>query len=516
MNRNLLNLSITLGLGLSFFGLQGCNVTFVQLQRTPSAFPNAQWVQNQIRNQINTINTDWQNNILNADMAAVLKDNDLRIQWLAQQDQNAVNPPQDLNPGQTTILTAMLRDNAGMIRDAVSNNTQWSQTFQNKWDSKFEGSNESLSQCYLDIHIRRQQARLDQAVESGKWSPDQAQDINERLQIVRNMEMDDYRQNSRLYLTADQIYDLRRMIDDNYRYMDFRARHAHSDWNRDHYDSWDTQMNQQPNPYVSSWNQPPAWTANTSRPSTAPQGNYPPPRNAGQIWQPSAQNNSTAPQGGNPPARGWNKIIPTATPLPQVQAPIPTPTPMPQAPPAHLFAPTPIPQPSAPNQPTTAPPSDHRPEVTPVTAAQSPNQHDMNNKGQSSSDFTRGRRRAGHNQENPSSDQVPGPASEPAATNNANPNQAQTDNTPDTASSPKNQSPRHQHGTEGDDQKAPQVNPNRQWDNPHEKGPASKEAPDESVSPDQKDKSTSSEAPVSQSQTTGPSQQATPSQTQTP
>jgi|GEM_PF-2431445 len=272
MSLKFLNSLFILLTGLFFTCLQGCDVNLPEVQQTSNPYPNARMIQVQIKSQINLINADLQNGTLGPDMASVLKDNDMKIHWLGKQDQNVVNPPQDLDPGQTAALTLMLNDNTGMMNDALANTNAWNQSFQGGWDLGYVGANPNLVQCYLDIHIRRQQARLDKAVQSGQLTPDQAQDINERLQIVRNNEVDDYRQNGRLLLSGGQIQDLRQMTDDNYRYMDFRDHDVQSAWSDDRYGNWNVQYSQQSNTYVSGWNPPPAWVSTASR----PQGNYPP------------------------------------------------------------------------------------------------------------------------------------------------------------------------------------------------------------------------------------------------
>jgi len=293
MNHKNLAVLCLLMFGSLLFGLQGCDITYTVVNQAPDPYANAHSIQRRAQFQIDRVNTAWQANQLNADMAAVLKDNDFRIYWLAKQEVDANNPPQDINANQTYNLQMMLADNDNNINDAIARHDQWAQAFQGGWDAGYNAPSQPLNQCYLTYQLQRQETQVNNAVAAGQLTPNQAQDIRGRIQVVLNVQMNYYRQNGRLTLTDDQSQELRRMTDDNERYLAFRTRRPDDQWNGDRYEKWG-QRNQEPqNNTPPAWRQNPPAAApqvqakNNTAPSTAPAEKAGPVRDSGTSPAPS-------------------------------------------------------------------------------------------------------------------------------------------------------------------------------------------------------------------------------------
>ncbi len=361
MNHKNLAVLCLLMFGSLLFGLQGCDITYTVVNQAPDPYANAHSIQRRAQFQIDRINTAWQANQLNADMAAVLKDNDFRIYWLAKQEVDANNPPQDIDANQTYNLQMMLADNDNNINDAIARHDQWAQAFQGGWDSGYNAPSQPLNQCYLTYQLQRQETQVNNAVAAGQLTPDQAQDIRGRIQVVLNVQMNYYRQNGRLNLTDDQAQELRRMTDDNERYLAFRTRRPDDEWNGDRYEKWG-QRNQEPQNHTV-----PAWRQNP--PAAASQNNNQPQRPAGQpVGVGNVQPQTQAP--------AQNNIAPTATPLPQAVAPVDRPRPV------RDSGTSPAVQPPAQSQPASSVPTAQPPAPTkPVAPAQASAGNGPANKG---------------------------------------------------------------------------------------------------------------------------------------
>lgn len=339
----------------------GCNVHWTVVQDN---FPNFHLIERRANFQDQQIGNAVQTDQLARPYAQALSDNLDLIRHLAWEYQNGTEgQPQDLSAPQTRFLGILLNDNQSAINDALTRQSQWANAFQGGWNYDFSYQPDRLLYiAVLQHQLVEQEAMVEDALSNGSLSPSQVADLRSRIQVVREAEWDDYNQNGSLDLNRDQMEELSQMVDDNYRYLRFRAQYSDRRWSGDHFDSWgqykkDFAVTPSNLPAISTTNNK-YWNGRTTRvqnpPNTIP-----------------AQ--STAPSKLPPPSNSgifsWAlHPTPTVTPMPQVPAPTsipkafyPTATSWPQAPPP---APTSTQPPQPPAQDQEKPwkdQGDHRP-----------------------------------------------------------------------------------------------------------------------------------------------------------
>jgi len=290
--------SLFLGFGLLFLQ-EGCNVKWTVVN---DAYPNFHRIQQRIQMQSDQIDSNLQVGNLNRPMAQALAENLDMVRQLAWQYQSQTGSPAlDLDANQTLYLDNLLNDNAALVTDAVQHRDLWAQSFQSGWNYEDQsGENAMFFNLYLHYQLLTQQAQVDDAVQSGLLTPNQAQAMRNRIQIIRNVEMSDYNQDGRLVLTWNQIQDLSQMAEDNSRFLRYKMRRNNGKWDGDHYRSWKNDRDQyQSKPVL------------TSPPSGSPQQNA----LSSKYWD------------GRPGFRKTQSSIPAATAVPIAAAPTATPLP---------------------------------------------------------------------------------------------------------------------------------------------------------------------------------------------
>lgn len=201
-------------LSLLFLGLvqTGCTIRFVQTNEAAPPNPNAAQIETRIRQQITRIDGALQAGNLDQNSAEGLAENDEMFRRMSSNYMNE-NGGQDLNYSQTTSLNAMLDDNGQAINDAIARREAWIQGFQggNNYDYGSPGDRYLyISKLHQDLY--QQQVAVNTAVQSNRLTQEQAQSMRVQINIVYNTEQSYYRQNGRMDLNKDQMFQLRRMV----------------------------------------------------------------------------------------------------------------------------------------------------------------------------------------------------------------------------------------------------------------------------------------------------------------
>ncbi len=339
------SLTCAFAAGFLFLFLGGCNIKWEVVQ---DPYANYHRIEQRVQIQLNQINNLAQNGSLWPPMAQVLSENDDMVRQMAWHDQGGQSV--DLTPQQAAILDSFLNDNAMAINDAVARHDQWAQAFSGGWaPSPSTYSDRLMTIAYLHYQLDRQQASIDDALQSGTMTPAQAQDLKTRIQVIRNSEAGCYNTNGRLDLNPTQIGRLRQMAEDNDRLLRFRTRGQHGRWKGDEYGGWGGQKKQYTD---NSW-------LNGAPPSDDP--------NRGQTTHGRYWDGRPFKQRASAPTPVPYQAAPTSTPVPAPPGPTPLPTryhawnPTPTVQPvAAVPTPTPVPVVSAPTAVPTSAPTHYR------------------------------------------------------------------------------------------------------------------------------------------------------------
>jgi hypothetical protein len=241
MKRSLFLLILACGLSLL---QQGCTVHWVVRNDvptpapTPIPFPNAYHIEVRVKEQIARLKLSLQNGSIDQETAYLLGQNAELVRQFAFEDRQPSNQTMDLTYSQTADLDNMLNDNAQFIDDAITHHQAWALYFQGDNYDYFSVASPYLYLTYLDHQSRVQESRIDAAVKSGTLTDAQAQELRNRIKIVRTAKRNYYRQNGRLDLSEDQVQQLTQMTQDNSQYLRFRTQGSHGRWNKDKFQSW--------------------------------------------------------------------------------------------------------------------------------------------------------------------------------------------------------------------------------------------------------------------------------------
>ncbi len=254
---------------LSFFSLavilgpfqQGCTIQF-QVVKDPA--PNLHRIERLIQMQRDQIDSAVQTNQLDRPVAQALADNVDMVHGLTLQYQESAAQSEDLTDAQTLFLNNLLTDNEMAINDAIQRRDQWAQVFQGGWE--FGSGNRQdglLYTAFLNYKLEQQQADIEDAVQSGRLSVAQSEQLKSRIGIIRGTALNDYGRNGRLVLNLGQIHQLNQMAEDNRRLLRFRTQWRHGNWHNDKYRSW----NAPGTPYRDN-----SWVKSASDPDQSRQG----------------------------------------------------------------------------------------------------------------------------------------------------------------------------------------------------------------------------------------------------
>jgi hypothetical protein len=215
----------------------GCNVKWEVVQDN---FPNFHLIERRANSQDLMIGNALQNGQLVPPVAQALSDTVDYIRHLAWDYQNPTGgQTQDLTAPQTRFLGLLLNDNQASFNDAIARPDRWASCFQGAWNYNFSyRADRQLFIAVLHYQLVQQSAMIEDAVSNGSLFPSQAADLRSRIQVIREAEWDDFNQNGALDLTQDQMEELSQMLDDNYRYLRFRAQYRDRRWAGDRFDAW--------------------------------------------------------------------------------------------------------------------------------------------------------------------------------------------------------------------------------------------------------------------------------------
>ncbi|HVM33045.1 MAG TPA: hypothetical protein VMU88_07925 [bacterium] len=351
---------------LSFFSLLAClgllagcgNLTINFTQTTSPQF----WaVENKTQAQYNQIQAAVSANQIPFTIGDGLSENDETIRRLNHRFRDQSNGATDLSPAQYALLTRFIQDNQKALDDAVANPDDWQDSFAAQ-DAALQRHREPFGLdfthylqrarfiVYLNMRLKEDAAKALAMAQSGQVGMEQAQDLRSNLDNVRNKAVEDYYDNGRLDLNADQIFQLRRMLVDSYQALNPPApaygaggfpsnafnppagnwanNYPNSASGYQYYNSPAKGSSSGSNPVKGTVGKP-SPTATVVKSPVPPRsrlfGNYP----GGNRKIPAAPTPTSAPSGASVPS---GAPAPTDTPIPAPAAPTPMPTPVPASP----------------------------------------------------------------------------------------------------------------------------------------------------------------------------------------
>jgi hypothetical protein len=219
---------------------QGCGLHLVVTNSGPmDPYPNAAHIETRVRIQVNRISTALQAGNLDQDAANGLASNDELVRRFVREDRAQFNQTQDLTGQQTYQLNSMLNDNERSITDAIQNRESWNQYFGGGGNpNQAYSGNSGMNMAYLDYQWSQQQNRVNTEVNSGQLTNDQAQELNQRIQVTRDTKINFYHQNGRMILSDEQINQLNQMTRDNEGYLNYRIKGSQGQWDRSRFNQW--------------------------------------------------------------------------------------------------------------------------------------------------------------------------------------------------------------------------------------------------------------------------------------
>ncbi|HET9870411.1 MAG TPA: hypothetical protein VFR02_07950, partial [bacterium] len=202
----------------------GCGL---QVHFTQVSSPRYWAVENKTQAQLNRIQAAAQGQQVPYFLADGLAVNDDLIRRLNGRFRDTSNGAPDISPAQYAFLLTMINGNEQALADILADPAEWEKSFAAqdafaRSDRKpaFHAFNDAARRLrfiiYLNTRLKADAARARALSDAGHISPDQARDLQDNLNDVQNKALEDYQANGALDLTADQIFQLRRMLADAY------------------------------------------------------------------------------------------------------------------------------------------------------------------------------------------------------------------------------------------------------------------------------------------------------------
>ena len=183
--------------------LGGCNVKWTVVQDN---FPNFHLIERRCQLQDQQIGTNVQSGQLPSRIAQSLSNHVEMIRHMAWEYQNPTGGQvRDLTAPETRFLGVLLNDNQMALNDALARSEQWANCFHGAWSYNFNYKQDRLLfVAVVQDRLTVQGARVEDADANGALSPSQVADFRSRLQVVREAEWDDFRQESRAIVGLDR------------------------------------------------------------------------------------------------------------------------------------------------------------------------------------------------------------------------------------------------------------------------------------------------------------------------
>ncbi len=298
-----------------FLLLQGCTINYVVSKDEANPYPNAWRVEMRVRAQLNRVSAALQQGKINQDTADILAQNDALIRRIMREDQGPADSMADLDAEQATLLNNLLTDNDRTIDDAIRRFQAWASYFQTgSYDYRF--SDPIIYNVYIDYRINQQITFVNTGLDSSQLTPAQATELKARIQAVRDLKENYYKENGRFDLSEEQVNQLSRMAEDNDRFIRFRLKGSRGKWDRTRFLGWKKQNPEGLEEGASgSWGrrrEMKKWPTATPVP-----------------YQPAPINTFTPVPAAPVPTSTPRPLIPTFTSTPRPQAAPPTPTQVP-------------------------------------------------------------------------------------------------------------------------------------------------------------------------------------------
>lgn len=225
-NRLPLSAFIFLSIGLAALVQQGCAVKETVVAQPNESAPNALQVEQDIEAQMARIAQAQKTGDLEPPMSQGLVENDEMVRGLSLKFR-ASNSPHDLTDSQAAYLETLLQGNSETLNDALQRRDVWVQAFEGNWNYNFESKGDRLLViAVLQSRLKDQENALRIASEASVLTPDQVREGKDRIQSVRGVEINDFRQKGSLDLSSDEILELQQMADDSGRFIRFLAQGA--------------------------------------------------------------------------------------------------------------------------------------------------------------------------------------------------------------------------------------------------------------------------------------------------